>query len=475
MKNRLYSILTVAMATVSLLLGACDDDMSSIGGSLSSSEVTIRVDSLTCNLSGKTVKAPDFETRSAYSLLGSIRVPEYGELDCSYLTQFLPAENLNLPDTITYQDIDSVKLILTIPKTYITGDTLAPQQMRVYSLTKQLPEQVTPSFNPEGYYDSANPLSTKSYTLSGYTFGDSTYNSASIISVKASLPLEIGRNLVKAYEENPSLFVWPQEFAKYWPGIYVTPSFGKGCIAPVYSTGVYAYYPKTVATVETDEEGEVTTVYKQVADSVCMLTTAPEVVSSININYSPSENVTGMIDEGKSVIVTPAGYVVSFRFPAEYILDSYWKDEYDLGVINNLKLSIPATQISNAYGLGLPPALLMVKTSEMDSFFAEGRLPDNKTSFTSLYSADNAAYNFNSMRQYILNLMENGRGGIAEDDLNFTLIPVTVTTEDYTDPSTYQTVTAVTSVTPYVIMPSMVELDMENALVVFTYSTQTLE
>lgn len=472
-RNKLYGCLTVALATVSLLFGACNDDVSGIGNSISSSEITIHIDSVYYRLDARTVAAPAFESRSAYTLLGSIRVPEYGALDCSYVTQFLPAESLNIPDSITADDVDSVKMILTVPKTYITGDTLAPQQMRVFSLTRQLPSDISANFNPEGYYDPSTPLSTKSYTLSGYSFNDSTYLSSKNVQVKAIMPVQLGRDVFEAYATNPDIFIWPEQFAMRWPGIYVEPSFGKGCIAPVQNTSIFAYYPKTVTTTAT-VDGEQQVINKVVADSVCMFTTAPEVLSSVNITYQPSENLHNMVADGKSIMTTPGGFTVEFTFPAKDILNEYWKEEYDLGVINNLIFSIPAKLINNSYGLGLAPALLMVKTSELDSFFSEGRLPDNKSSFTSIFSSDTNSYTFSSMRQYIVDLKAKGEENITPEDVEFTLVPVTVSTEDYTDNSTGNLVTVVTAITPYIIMPTMAELDTENSLIIFTFSNQTL-
>ena len=143
MNKKLISCLTVALATVSLFFTACDDDTSGIGNSISSSEISINVDSLAYNLHASTIQAPVLESRSAYTLIGSVKVPEYGSLSCSYVTQFLPSETLNIPDSISSADIDSVKMILTVPKRYITGDSLAPQQLKVYSLIKQLPSDIS--------------------------------------------------------------------------------------------------------------------------------------------------------------------------------------------------------------------------------------------------------------------------------------------------------------------------------------------
>lgn len=474
MKNKILSCLTVALATVSLFFTSCEDEVSGIGNSISSSEVTISVDSITYMLDANTVNAPAFESRSAYNLLGSIRIPEYGSLDCSYVTQFLPAETLNLPDTITANDIDSVRLVMTVPRAYITGDTLAPQQMKVFPLTKQLPGDIGAGFTPEGYYDPSNPLAVKNYTMSGYLFNDSTYSRQTNIRINTGLPVDIGRKMVDGYTSDPDIFVWPEKFAQYFPGIYVTPSFGQGCISPIYATEVYAYFPQTQVYSEKDEEGETVLKYKQVPDSVCLLTTAPEVISNVNISYSPSQYLKDMISDGKRVMTTPGGYTVALKFPTNEILEQYWREEYDMGVINNIVFTLPAKAINNNYGLGVPPALLMVKSSELDAFFAEGKLPDDKSSFTSLYSSENSSYTFTSMRDYIVDLKNKGKENITAEDIEFTLVPVSVVTEEYNDPNTYIPITVVTSIAPYIIKPTMMELDTDNARIVFTYSSQIL-
>lgn len=474
MKNKLKSYLTVALATVSLFFASCEDDISNIGSSISGSEVAISMDSVRYKLRASTIQAPSVESRSQYNLLGSIDVPAYGSLKCSYVTQLLPAETLSIPDSITSAEIDSVKIILSVPKAYVKGDTLAPQQMKIYSLTKELPSDIQSNFNPEGYYDPASPLAVRSYTLSGYSFNDSTYSSKSLVEVKAKLPVELGRQVVEAYSTNPDLFIWPQEFSKVWPGIFIEPSFGNGCVAPVQNTSIFAYYPQTKTVTESTADGDVTVTKVQVADSVCLFTTAPEVLSSINIDYKPSQSLQDMVADGKSIVTTPGGYTVEFTFPAIDILDEYWKNEYDLGVINNLVFSLPMKAVDNGYGIGAAPALLMVKSSMVDNFFSDGMLPDNINSFISTYDSSSSTYTFSSMRRYIVEMRNKGKDNITAEDTDFTLIPVNVVTEDYTDYNTGATVTAVTSVRPYTFMPTMVQIDTDNALVVFTFSNEIL-
>ena len=117
----------------------------------------------------------------------------------------------------------------------------------------------------------------------------------------------------------------------------------------------------------------------------------------------------------------------------------------------------------------------MVKTSELDDFFAEGKIPDNKSSFYGAYSTITGGYHFATMRDYIVDLKAKGENNITEEDVSFTLVPVNVTTEEYTNPYTSEVTIVVTNVLPYIVKPTMVELDTKNAVIVFTYSNQIIE
>lgn len=472
-----HTRIIISSVAVCGLLGlvGCDDDLSGIGSSIFSSEVDINVDSRTYSLMSSTVDAPSFATRSDYTMLGMIDVNDYGRLECSYVTQLLPAESVSLPEDVTPEDVDSVKLILTMPRSSFTGDSVAPQQVTVYPLTKSLPDDISYTFNPEGYYDSSAPLGVRTYTLSGTSQTQTTYSTSSTVDVMVHLDRSIGVDVLQAYADDPGLFTWPADFAKKYPGLYVTNTFGSGCVAAISSSKVWVYYPVPTYETVTDDDGNETVQEVAKADSICVFSSAPEVLSSINVSYQPAQQLRDMITSGRHIITTPGGYVTRFRFPAREILAEYWSSEYNLGVINNLTFSIPASVIANKYGIGVPPTLLMVKTSELDEFFSEGKVPDNKTSFYSIYTSSAAAYEFNSMRQYIVDLRAKGEENITDDDLDFTLVPVTIRTDEMQISGSTTTQTVVTSVTPYVIRPSMVELFMEKAEIIFTYSNQIIK
>lgn len=152
--------------------------------------------------------------------------------------------------------------------------------------------------------------------------------------------------------------------------------------------------------------------------------------------------------------------------------------------MSGLTFSIPVEEIENDYGLTPPPYMLMVKTSKLKEFLEKNPLPDSKDSFYATYSATSKSYTFSSMRNYILNLIENG---YTDEDLDFTLIPANLTLESDASDSYYSSyyyyygyssssgTYTVTKCTPYIAKPSMCKLRMDKAKTVFTYSSQQMK
>lgn len=447
-----------------------ENETSNIGSSLTQGEVTITVDSTAFDLDAHPVYRQRYDTRSTTNLLGRLEVPEYGSLSCSFVSQLLPAAALAIPDSITESHVDSMKMVIQVPRGSLTGDSLAPQQLRVFRLNRQLPSDLSNQFDPTGYYDASKPIGTRSYTLSAIAASDSLFVNATALPISISLPREEAVATYRAYRDRPGIFQWPSEFAKFMPGIYVEQNFGRGCIANISKSFFMLYWHYQVKrNVMVDSVSTVKWVLMK--DSVAVFTTAPEVLSSNNIKYTPSETLTRRVTEGEPILTTPGGYEARISFPAQAILDRYYAQDFNMAVINGLSMSLPATAVPNDYNIGVAPYLLMIKTSEIDDFFAEGRIPNDKTSFYATYDSSKGAYEFTKMRQYMLDLVAKGK--VDETDTDFTLMPVYLTIE--VEQSQYSNVVTryVTSCTPYIYAPTMTRLYTDRAMICFTFSQQT--
>lgn len=480
--RRISALLLISAALLpGISLTSCDDEVSQIGSSLSKGEATITIDSLTMALRAASVYDPDFDSRGTVNLIGRLHAPQYGTLECSYVASLIPATRLEIPDSIPIERVDSMRIEVIVPRGKLAGDSLAPQQLSIFELTRTLPSDIASNFNPTGYYSDQSLLGTRSYTLSVLGAADSTFRKQTAITIPVKLSREDARRTVEAYRSDPSVFAWPASFAKFMPGIYVRPSFGMGAVANVSNTRFVIYYHYlTESSVTTKDEvtgeSKIEKVVKTNKVAVPIFTTGPAALNSNNITYTPSEALREMAAQGHAILTTPGGYRVNVTLPMQGILDKYASNPSTLKMVNDMSLSIPAKEIPNDYGITPPPYLLLVRKSEAATFFADMKVPDKKTSFYATYSSTTGKYDFSSMREYLLDLIRiYGEGKLTDSDMEFQIIPVYITKESYTDYTDYSTKEVVTRCRNYYEMPAMCELDIDNALMVITYSAQSID
>lgn len=474
MKTKLHIAALSIMAAGMMM--SCQDEVSQIGSSLTTGEVTIMADTITAKLKSECIYLEKFDGRNITKLLGRINVPEYGSLNCSFVSQMMSATSMNIPDSITANDVDSLRLILSVQRGSLTGDSLAPQQLKVYALNKPLPADISSEFDPAGYYDPASPIGVKSYTVSNIAKGDSALKKEATIRIPVQLPLSLARKFFNQYREDPSVFQWPSTFNKYFPGIYVEQNFGNGCIANVTKSEMFTYWHHTKSKTVLQPDSTYVTEYYTVRDSICLMAYQPEVIASNIIDFKISDHIVDMVNEGKRVVTTPGGYIVNFRFPVKELIERYRESGTALSIVSSLKFEIPARSISNDYGLTVAPNMLMIKKSEFESFFAENKIPDSLTSFYAAYDSDDGTYKFNAMRSYFLNMLEAYDKGESVDgeESEFVLVPVSVLTES-TNGYDGSTNTFVTRCQWFIERPTMTLLDTDNSKIYFTFSSQTID
>lgn len=446
-----------ATAAISLL-AACSDS-EDIGSSIIQDEVEVVVkDGFT--LSGRTVADTCIQSRTVTQLLGSIDAKGYGKFKSDFVTQFMPAGEIDTVG-ITVDDIDSLQMMLAIPNGGYIGDSIAPMGLRVYRLTKQLPSPIYSDFDPSDYYDESKPIASKIYTCSALGMADSLlkYNYRFVY---CQLPVELGRELFEAYRENPSIYQEPGTFANLFPGLYVANSYGSGRVIKIAGNTMRLFYHRTVKNETTGRD----TTYNYVGNYYAV---TPEVVTNNNIDFEISSTLTDMAAEGKNILVAPAGLDVEMTFPIEELLESYRADAGGLAVVNTLTLEIPVAEIENSYGINPPPNLLMVLSSRKSEFFESNQVTDNKYSFYAAYDAVNKRYRFNGLREYFLTMLDKNEP-LTADDFTFTLTPVSIDTENYSSSSSFY----ISAIVPYIDTPAMAELLLDKAKITFTYSKQSV-
>ena len=467
----------VVLAVAALLsLYACTDE--TIGVSITDSVSSIFEDS-SFVITGHSVRNDRVQMRTSTKMLGSLNSDGYGSLTASAVTMWMPAMNIDTAG-LTAASIDSCRLKLRIPyRDGFTGDSLAPMRLKVYGLNKRLPTPIYSDFDPTDYYDEEDLLASESYSpMSGwievadsYVSGTREVDTVRVVSVP--MPIELGKMLFNAYVDDPETFSNPRTFADLFPGIYITNTYGSGHVINIKATQFDVYYHKHV---QVNDSTEVDSTRCQ-----SYLASTPEIISNNIINFDIDDEVTAMVNDGRSMIVAPAGYEVQVRFPIQDIIDAYKATiNGSQAIINSLSLELPVSIPVTEYNIQPPTYLLMVKTSKKDQFINGDSLANNKDSFYAIYSEASKAYYFTGLRNYIIDIINN-KGGIAtEDDINFTITPVDVT--NYTYPTNYSyyyysstASSIVTKISPMVSRPAIVELLLDKAKIRITYSSQIVD
>ena len=436
-------------------LFSCDEN-SSIGSSITQEEVEIVIDS-SFTITGKTIYSEKIQSRTLTQLLGKIDATGFGYLSSDVVTQFMPADQIDTVG-VSANNIDSIKLILQIPNGGYVGDSIAPMGLNIYRLNKQLPSPIYSDFNPEGYYSKGDLIGSTVYSANALAQNDSI-KKLPFRSIYVNLPISLGRELFNKYKETPSIYSDPVQFAQFFPGIYISNSYGSGRVMKISNSQVKLYYHKTV---KMEDTGKDSTYYK-VGNYFAV---TPEIITNNNIKYQISSNLKEMINNGDNILVAPTGTNVEIKFPAEEIVKKYNTNKGDLSVINSLTMEIPVSKIKNDYNITPPPYVLLIKKSQVNKFFAESQITDNENSFYAVYNKEKNCYQFSDMRSYIINMVKKDE--ITADDTDFVIIPVSVATETVND------VVYINDIVPYVETPTMAKLLLDKATIKFTFSKQTI-
>ena len=467
MKNFLF-LLLIAIAG---LVVACGDS-SEIGSSISDSHVEMIVDT-SFALTGEPVEYPVVIARTASQLLGSLDAANYGSLSSEVVMQMVPTANIA---DITEDRIERVTFsMLIVANTGFVGDSLVPMRANLYRLNTPLTTPIYSDFSVVDYYDEKNDfLGSASYSASDVekidsvrlahirTSYDAYYNATTteLREVSVELDKSFALKLITDCKEHPEYFSDVRKFTNYFPGFYVANSFGKGRMMNFYNSFVeMKYHTHTTTTAGKDSVFYTTQT---------LMSSGPEVITTNLINLTLDKNVPTWVDAGKAMLVAPVGYNVRFRFPAREIIAKHKLTTNSLSVINTVQVQIPVEKINNIYNLDPPTNVLVVKTSQKDSFFEKKKLADNIDSFLATYDSANKCYYVAGMRNYLVDIVYK-EGKDIEDDEDFTIIPVDLTQETNASSSSYYYQTEATyttvKVAPMVSKPAIAMLHLDKARV----------
>ncbi len=464
---KILKFLAIAIGCMAMM--ACDDEISTIGSSLNASNIEITVDSTFVKLTGKSVFTDSILGRTTDPLLGNLTVSNYGTLHTGYLTQFMPTLNIDTLN-VTPATLDSIKLYLNYYDTDLTGDSLAPMVLDVYRLDKTLKGPLYTNIDPREYYSPENLIASCTFgsTTEGYIDENNSTDTETITykRITVDLPMALGEEIFNKYKSEPEIFAMPSEFAKFFPGMYMNVSYGNGRVVNVKGIFMTMYYRAI------DTEGEIDTL------SYTYMGVTPEVYSINHFSLTPDEALRQNVEAGNALqnrvyVQAPIGYMPIIHFPTQNIIDKYNEKMSEThkiqNILNSLNFSIPAIVEDDAQ-LSPPQYLLFIRASQVKDFFERKQLPDDISTVYATYNRATKTYNFGNIGSYIRSVMQREDPTVTEDDETIALVPVQVLSE--TSSNYYNTTTSVTSVTPYCASPAIVQLDLDEAKIKITYTTQ---
>jgi hypothetical protein len=250
-------------------------------------------------------------------------------------------------------------------------------QVKVFPVIKQLDGLFYNNFDPKEYADMLNPLGEQAYTPRDMSVKDSIWNLSNTDAnyydarLRMRLPTELGQKFYDETVNRPGTFANQQAFNKFFPGLYVTNTFGSGNIIEIKNvyTNMSIYYRYMAK----DTAGQ---------DSVAVFneifTSTPEVLQINNFINTDISHLLKPNDEF-TYLKTPAGIFTRLTLPTKEIFATI-KDRR----VNNAYLAMKAMK-QEEWEYMLKPAdyLLLIPEDSVVNFFKQGRTDNSITSYVS--------------------------------------------------------------------------------------------
>ena len=434
--------------TVMSILAGCNDEISSIGITIQPGNDTISVFTDTFYIQATTIRIDSIYARSTRAQLGELYDPLYGNLKSDFLCQFYSPAEFQFKHTPYNGIIDSVDFKIyynssTNANGAWIGDSLAPMKAEIFKITSPLRKNFYTNMDPTDYCDMQNSYGSRIYTAYNNEVPDSLRESGSYgPNVRIIMPTEIGQRFYDETINHPETFKDQESFNNFWPGLYITTTFGSGNILTVSSSYMTIYYQYAV----TGSAGQ---------DS---LVQGSEVFSStkevIQLSRFKNTDMSQLLEPNESFgyIKSPAGVCLKVTFPISEMTASM-KDR----IVNDFPLSLKAMpQEDWQYALTPPSYLLILPEDSVQTFFENAQVENNKTAFLSeAYDADTRSYKFPNLATIIKYQIDNA----PDKDLDLVILPVERTTK--TTSSYYSTSTTTTAITHY-MAPAGVKIRIDE-------------
>lgn len=384
------------LATLLLCIVACDDNTGTLGSSIIPGADSLEIKTRTYQAATRSIKVDSVLGKTGKVYLGRFTDPETGSmLEADFIAQFNCAEGGNVfPEEIIGDTACRTELILYF--TTFFGDSTNTMAAEVYELEQTLQEGEKYYTNidfTQFYNTESDPIAQKVYTAIDYSIDeDELEDPEHYANVSIPLPTEIGTKIIKQYRDNPEYFANATNFIEnVCKGYYVKCSQGDGTMLYIDQVALNVYF-------RIDEDSTYVTQFSG----------SQEVLQT---NRFSTQEVQHLIDDDTcTYLKTPAGIFTEVTLPVDAMT-------IEGDSINSAKITFTRynRESSPRYQFGIPQTLLMVRKSEMNTFFEKNKLTDNITSYYTTYNDTYNHYEYNNIARLIIYCNNERQAWLADN------------------------------------------------------------
>lgn len=431
---------------VMALLYSCDDTTPGIGKSTIPEEDHILSDTASYEITTKSILVDSVYARTRTAYLGRYTDPVFGKFNADFMAQFTCTDNFEFPETM--QNVN--KLDLFVQYTGFYGDSLAAMKMQSDTLNRVIPEEAKSNFytsiDPSKYYNkNASPIASVTYSAGGASV-DTIFTSGTtkVYNQTVKLPLSLGKFMQDKYKENKNNYKDASQFIKnVLKGFYIHCASGDGSVIYIDNLVLQISFNYLIESSTGKVDSLVTGISRFAATK-----------EVIQVNHFQNSSTLKDLanDNNSTYIKTPAGIVTEAMLPMDKIELSHSKDTLNSASVSFTKYN--SDDLNAKYPMGTPQYLLMIRKSDLYSFFENSKLPDSKTSFLTTLGTTAATknqYTYSNIARLITHCLAEKKAGLKSNpnwvndnpDWNkVVLVPVNV---EYDSSSTNPSVIKVTN------------------------------
>lgn len=367
---------------VLMLLMACTDG-NSLGNTKQPDKDKLNTGTATFSLASKTIITDSILQRNPEAVLGEYTDARFGTTQADFMAQLYCPSGFSFPE-VTDNEIDSVFLYLFYNEWFGDDNTLF--ETSVYLLEKgfDLQQAYYTNLNVDEYCPQHIKLGSATFTP---VSAENEWTDVESYCVRVPLSTDFAQDLLEKYQQDASAFDGPVNFAKTFPGLYVTLSYGNGCM--IYINDAQLEFCYNIKYLDKDSVLRDTT-----AASYFAMT---KEVKQVNRYAHPDLEayLAEIENDSLDFIYAPAGLFTEVKLPMQEVCSRLSGKDVKYH-INYARLKVSATDIDDdAWALSPPEKLLLLREQDVHTFFGQYNKADDLNSFLAEYDDDAECYIFN--------------------------------------------------------------------------------